>query len=636
MKLTIRWKLVLAIGLPLLLIYASILTASLIHLRKRSFHRLEEIMSRLASQYAARVEARVHAVEEIARTAAATTGLRPDTAEQELHSVLQSIIDLDEMVHGVRFVFRSEPPSDQVHVHYAYRSAGGIISADLDARARESGSHILPWYDRALDPETGSWSDPHQDEASGQTWVSSYTVALMAQGRRVGVVAVDVSILELRRHIGEIDIEGGDFMILGRDGTILSHPVKELILQENLIDLAQQRNRPDVADVGRRMIRGEKGMVRIASLLKPEELPLFWVFYAPIRSPGWSFSIGVPETEILAFSNSQMKIAVTFMAGGLVLILAALLFVSGRITRPLLRLATAVGQVSEGDLEVQVPGKVPQDEVGDLTLAFNKMVTDLKEHTEALKHETAAREAVESELRVARKIQTSLLPQTFPPFPEHKEFDLHAINLSAHQVAGDFFDFFFTPEGSLIIIMADVAGKGVPAALFMAVSRTIFRNACGGGRTPAEILSIANQTLCKDNLGSLYVTLFLSSYEIKTGKLRYANAGHPLPYRISSDGIVSPFGEVTGTVVGIMKEARYQDRLESLAPGEKLILFTDGIPEAVTMDDEFYGDERLVAFLERHASEPVDRLCQMLVDETDAFQGMERKDDTTVMALKRN
>ena len=378
MKLTIRWKLVLAIGLPLLLIYASILTASLIHLRQRSFRRLEENMSRLASQYAARAEARVHAVEEIARTTASTTGLQPDTAEQELHSVLQSIIDLDEMVHGVRFVFQSEPPSDQVRVHYAYRSAGGIISADLDASVRGSGGG-LPWHDRALDSETGSWSDPHQDEASGQTWVSSYSVALMAQGRRVGVVAVDISILELRRHIGEIDIEGGDFMILGRDGTILSHPVRDLVLRENLIDLAQQRNRPDVADLGRRMIRGEKGMARIASLLRPEALPLFWIFYAPIRSAGWSFSIGVPETEILAFSNSQMKIAVTFMAGGLVLILAALLFVSGRITRPLLRLATAVGQVSEGDLEVQVPGKVPQDEVGDVTLAFNKMVTEIED-----------------------------------------------------------------------------------------------------------------------------------------------------------------------------------------------------------------------------------------------------------------
>ena len=635
MKLTIRWKLVLVIGLPLLLIYASILTASLIHLRKRAFLRLEQNMGRLASQYAARAEARVHSVEEIARTTAATASLEPDTSEHKLHSVLQSIIDLDEMVHGIRLAFQPDPPSGEVRVHYAHRSAGGIISADLDASARRSGGYSLPWYDRALNSGTGFWSDPYQDEASGQTWVCSYSVALMAQGQRIGVVAVDVSILELRRHIGAIDIEGGDFMILSRDGTILSHPVKDLILRENLIDLAQQRNRSDVADIGRRMVRGEKGMARIASLLKPEELPIFWVFYAPVRSAGWSFSIGVPETDILAFSNSQMRIAVTFMAGGLVLILGALLFVSGRITRPLLRLATAVERVSQGDLEVQVPGPVPRDEVGDVTLAFNKMVADLKEHTEALKRETAAREAVESELRVARKIQISLLPQTFPPFPEHKEFDLHAINLSALQVAGDFFDFFFTPEGSLIIVMADVAGKGVPAALFMAVSRTILRNACGGGHTPAEILSIANQTLCKDSLGSLYVTLFLGSYEINTGKLRYANAGHPVPYRISADGTVSPFGEVTGTVVGIMEEARYEDRLETLAPGEKLILFTDGVPEAVTTDDEFYGDERLVAFLERHASEPVDRLCQMLADETDAFQSMERKDDTTVMALKR-
>jgi sigma-B regulation protein RsbU (phosphoserine phosphatase) len=397
----------------------------------------------------------------------------------------------------------------------------------------------------------------------------------------------------------------------------------------NLFDLARDLDHPDYAEVGHRAVAGESGVAQMDGLLLPGRR---WVAYAPVPSTPWSLIAIVPEDILLEFSRSQLQLGLVFLLAGLLVILLLIWWMATRITRPLARLASAVDHLGRGDLEARVAGVETKDEIGNLAGAFNRMVTDLKVHVDALARETAAREAVESELRVARGIQTSLLPTDFP---DNDSFELYAINVSAKQVAGDFFDFFLRDDGTLVAIMADVSGKGVPAALYMAVARTVLRHVCSTHDSLGAAMTVANEILDENQLGSMYVTLFIGWYDTSSGGLRYVNAGHPPPYRIDPAGRVTPFGEVTGTVLGLLSGRTYAEGQEELAPGDRLVFFTDGVPEAETVDEKFYGEERFVKLLESCAGESVEEICKRVTGTVWDFQAGRLQDDVTIMALRR-
>jgi sigma-B regulation protein RsbU (phosphoserine phosphatase) len=266
------------------------------------------------------------------------------------------------------------------------------------------------------------------------------------------------------------------------------------------------------------------------------------------------------------------------------------------------------------------------------------MTRQLKQHVAALTEQTAARQSVEAELRIARQIQSDLLPRKFPPFPDRKEFELHAVNVAAKRVAGDFYDFFFAPSGLLTITIADVAGKGMPAALLMAVTRTIIRNLAMEGHSPAQIIERANTLLVQDITNSMFVTLFLLQYDTKTGKIVYVNAGHPHPYRFGNNGSPHHFGEVTGAILGVNPNGAdwaFGEREEQLGVGETLLLYTDGVTEARAPDDTMLRDAGLEKLIVKYGSESVETICKKFVEEVTRFQNGHQSDDITLLALRR-
>ena len=263
------------------------------------------------------------------------------------------------------------------------------------------------------------------------------------------------------------------------------------------------------------------------------------------------------------------------------------------------------------------------------------MVSDLKHHIDALTKEVAARELVETELRVAREIQSSLLPRTFPPFPHREEFELHAVNKAARRVTGDFFDFFFMNDTTFMIVIADVSGKGIPAALMMAVTRTIIRNLAKTGESPAHVLKETNRLLIEGRTQTMFVTIFAGCYYTDSGKFIYANAGHHPPVKLDREGNVSRFDNATGTIVGMLDEATYENHEMTLMHGEYLILYTDGVPEARSATGQFFGEERFMKLLSQAAGKSTIQLCDSIIEEVLSFQPGEINDDITLLALKR-
>jgi sigma-B regulation protein RsbU (phosphoserine phosphatase) len=310
------------------------------------------------------------------------------------------------------------------------------------------------------------------------------------------------------------------------------------------------------------------------------------------------------------------------------------LAVAYHILRPIPRLASAVRELSEGRLDTRVSGVNTRDELGDLAAAFNKMVDDLQRHVAAIAAATASRERVEGELRIARDIQLSLLPSTFPAFPERPEFDLHATNAAARSIAGDFFDFELVSEDELYFVIADVSGKGVPAAMFMAVTRTLLRNLNRAGLSPGEIITAVNRLLVRENRRMMFVTLFLGFYNLRTGHVRYVNAGHPLPRLIGPGGLRN-FGTDNGALVGVMDGETWTNGEETIAPGETLVLYTDGITEAGMGDLPIYGEARMDEVLKGLVGASARSAADAIVSDVTRYQGDQPTDDVTVVVLRR-
>ena len=225
------------------------------------------------------------------------------------------------------------------------------------------------------------------------------------------------------------------------------------------------------------------------------------------------------------------------------------------------------------------------------------MVGDLNQSLTDFAAATKAKESVESELRHARQIQESLLPRVFPPFPDRTEFDLYAKNAPAKDVAGDFYDFFFLDEDHLAVLIADVSGKGVPAALFMAVNRTLMKTVCRKGVGPAESLRAANEILSRDNDACMFTTMFLAVFNVRTGGLTYANAGHNPPVIVSRDRTLRTLESMGDVFLGVETGVSYHEGRTRLEPGDLLMLYTDGVTEAAAPDGSFFGEERLAGFM---------------------------------------
>lgn len=224
---------------------------------------------------------------------------------------------------------------------------------------------------------------------------------------------------------------------------------------------------------------------------------------------------------------------------------------------------------------------------------------------------------------------------TFPPFRGRSDFEFHVVENPARIVSGDYADGFLIGEHTLAIVMADVSGKGIPAAVLMGITRSVVRNICPYTGSPGEALTRVHKILYEAELGSMFLSIFLGYYDTRTGVLRYANAGHPLPLRIGAGGEVSSFGATTGPILGILDVAPYDELVDRLHPGETLLLYTDGVTEASTADDEFFGAERLRALLRGRSGAPVEEICRLVARSLDEFQEGRRHDDATLLALRR-
>jgi serine phosphatase RsbU (regulator of sigma subunit) len=247
----------------------------------------------------------------------------------------------------------------------------------------------------------------------------------------------------------------------------------------------------------------------------------------------------------------------------------------------------------------------------------------------------AAQEKVENELNIAAQIQRSILPSDFPAFPDHSEFDLYAMMIPAREVGGDFYDFFFVDDDHLAVIIADVSDKGVPAALFTMISRTIIRSIVRQRKSPSQVLTETNDLLCEGNDAGMFVTVFLAYYHLPTGQLTYSNGGHNPALSFGPNGARKELTRKHGPALGVRPGLTYHEDVETLETGQILVLYTDGVTEASSPQDELYGLARFTRLVSRCEKLKLSQMFEHIDKDLKEFQQGNQFDDITVLALKR-
>ena len=274
-----------------------------------------------------------------------------------------------------------------------------------------------------------------------------------------------------------------------------------------------------------------------------------------------------------------------------------------------------------------------KDEIASLARAFASMIQSLIDYIERLKATTAAKEKMESELRVAHDIQMNILPQKFPPFPARNDFDIFAFIKPAKEVGGDLYDFFAIDQEHILFVIADVSGKGIPAALFMAVTKTLIKSKAVPGIAPDSILTQVNQELYQGNDANMFVTVFCGILNTATGDIVYANGGHNPPLVIRNNGGTTFLKGASNLLVGILPDIQYSKETLTLEPGDSLFLYTDGVTEAMNQSGELFSDARLKEEIEKVSRNPIRELVSHIDEQVRRFSHDAPQSDDIAMLI---
>ncbi|MDY5846066.1 MAG: SpoIIE family protein phosphatase [Bariatricus sp.] len=338
------------------------------------------------------------------------------------------------------------------------------------------------------------------------------------------------------------------------------------------------------------------------------------------------------RSELRAFLYRMLLIAALNIAMALILYVV---FVRHSITKPVSKLADFTKKITEaGEFNKQHIELNTGDEIEDLGSAFNYMLEELEQYIDNLEKVTAEKERIGAELSVATQIQASMLPCIFPAFPDRPEFNVYATMQPAKEVGGDFYDFFLVDEDHLAMVIADVSGKGVPAALFMVIAKTLLKNSAQTGASPKEILEKVNNQLCENNDAEMFVTVWIGILQISTGKMVCANAGHEYPAICKREGSFELLKDKHGFVLAGMEGARYREYELQLQEGDSFYVYTDGVPEATNADQQLFGTERMLLALNRNPHAIPEEFLPAVKAEIDAFVGNAPQfDDITMLGL---
>lgn len=553
----------------------------------------------------------------------------------KMFSMTEHILEQNNDIVGSAVAFKPNfyPQKGRQFAPYAYRQDSLIQTKQLGSDTYDY--HHMDWYEEPMEEGKGYWSNPYLDKGGGEIPMTTYSIPLTdKKGNRCGVLTADFALDWLSNLIKEEDYD--DFLdtycfIVGRDGTFIAHPNKELILKETVQEYCKKTDGAEDDSVAVKILAGERGTKSI----KVNGAQHF-ISYAPIERTGWAMCIVVPIDNLFEIGYVLGAIVAIIMLMG-VFIMSVVCYLNIRsVTKPISRFAYTADQIAKGNILAILPQVKSKDEMLRLRNSFATMQRSLIRQIEETKQINEQKGRMESELQIARDIQMTMLPKTFPPFPDRSDIDVYAQLKPAKEVGGDLYDFFVRDE-KLFFCIGDVSGKGVPASLVMAVTMALFRTLSSHEANPERIISRLNNTISEGNDSEMFVTLFLGVLDLPTGRLRYANAGHNAPLLIESEGKKVTMLDVNPNLpVGIMHDWKYIAQEKLIEPNSAIFLYTDGLTEAENINQQLFGEKRLINAIQQVEStlQP-HTFIEHIFENVKQFVGeADQSDDLTMMAVR--
>ena len=494
---------------------------------------------------------------------------------------------------------------------------------------------FMDWYLMPMLLNKPCWTEPYMDydvATNTSEMLTSYSQTITnRQGAVIGVINTSLSLNWLSQTISSIKPYPNSYSIMiGRGGTYFVHPDSTKISRQTIFTSAMEEPDTALVALGHAMQRGEEGM-KCMHIYGEDS----YVFYKPLGQTGCSMAIVCPESDIFGGFDRLRNSVRTIVLVGLLLMLFFFIRIITRELRPLHRLAKGAETIASGNFDTKLPELKREDEIGQLSNSFDNMQQSLVKYIEELKDTTAEKASIERDLRIASSIQMGMLPEDFPTKAEREDVQLFASLTPAIEVGGDLFDFYFRGN-KLFFCIGDVSGKGVPASLFMAVTRSVFRTVSAHESKPDRIMSTINTTIADMNKTHMFVTLFVGVLDLPTGMLHYCNAGHDAPLLVGA-GV----GELPcdpNIPVGFMPSWEYSLQEALIYEDTTIFLFTDGLTEAMNADHELFRMERVIdvatKVLSMKEQEP-HHFIEHMTNAVHEFVGdAEQSDDLTMMAIQ--
>lgn len=485
------------------------------------------------------------------------------------------------------------------------------------------------WYKRAKTEKTLIFTDLSQD-FFGRGLSLTCAAPFYNNGKFAGVVAMDILIKDLQDEIINIDLGEGSYAFLVNEvGNIIASP----FLDKNSIEFESIGGlKSEYLSVSSKILSYKSGMVYTNG---------FYIAYEPIKIAHWVLCVRIPQSLIMQPVNAIDNIILRMITIFIAVFLAVALFsfvathvFATKLTDPILALKDDVSKISDGDLDY-VARVTGNDEISDLANSFNSMTQSLKNYIKDLTSLTAEKERIGAELNVATHIQSSMLPSIFPAFPKDASFDIFATMNPAKEVGGDFYDFFKIDDKHIAIVVADVSGKGVPAALFMVIGKTLIKDHTGLNTNLADVFYDVNNILCESNSENLFITAFEAIINLETGKVHYVNAGHEMPYIYKKGKEWTAYQMKPGFVLAGMENMKFSAGEFTLEVGDKIFQYTDGVTEATSANNELYGMDRLKAALDANSDKKMEDLLPAIKADIDKFVGEAPQfDDITMLGFE--
>ncbi len=472
----------------------------------------------------------------------------------------------------------------------------------------------------------------------------------------VAIVESSMKLETFQEIVSVVDIgETGFSIVVSDDGKLIYSPRTEgeLKMDDMLSSDVLGSGNESLNDVITTALTGEIGFRENVIV----DGGVYCVAYAPMQTANWTQMLFLEQAELekptdklvqqldmtmgtaireyeRSFRQSSwltLGVMVLLVANA---VLVALMF-SGKLTNPINRMTESVRQITGDNFNFEMDNVYRTgDEIELLAQTFGELSARTKKYIKEIMEITAEKERIGAELSIATKIQADMLPKKFPLFPERKDFDVFASMTPAKEVAGDFYDIFMIDDDHLCLVVADVSGKGIPAALFMMVSKTLLENRALMGGTPAEIFTDVNKRLCDKNEEAMFVTVWMAIITLSTGHVIEANAGHEYPAIKKKDGDYELLQTQHGFVMGGYHKSQYENLEYDIAPGDRIFVYTDGVPEATDTKGERFEMERMVVSLNNHKDEEPEELLRSVREDVDKFVGeAEQFDDLTMLSF---